>query len=84
MKINPLYFGLLLIVALLFAVYQLGESKAQLREILLIRITLGSCFDLVIDLKERVYHFRVKVFSTIFPDLMQNIFFCPGFFVDTV
>ena len=32
MKINPLYFGLLLIVALLFAVYQLGESKAQLRE----------------------------------------------------
>ena len=32
MKINPLYFALLLIVALLFSVYQLGESKAQLRE----------------------------------------------------
>jgi len=32
MKINPLYFALLLIVALLFVVYQLGESKAQLRE----------------------------------------------------
>lgn len=32
MKINPLYFALLLIVALLFVVYQLGESKSQLRE----------------------------------------------------
>ncbi len=32
MKINPLYFALLLIVALIFVVYQLGESKAQLRE----------------------------------------------------
>ena len=32
MKINPLYFGLLLIVTLIFAVYQLSESKTQLRE----------------------------------------------------
>ncbi len=32
MKINPLYFALLLITALIFAIYQLGESKAQLRE----------------------------------------------------
>ena len=32
MKINPLYFALLLIVALIFVVYQLGESKMQLRE----------------------------------------------------
>jgi hypothetical protein len=32
MKINPLYFALLLIVALLFAIYQLGSAKAQLRE----------------------------------------------------
>jgi hypothetical protein len=31
-KINPLYLGLLLVVALLFVIYQLGESKAQLRE----------------------------------------------------
>ncbi len=32
MKINPLYFGLLLIVALFFVVYQLSESKTALRE----------------------------------------------------
>ncbi len=32
MKINPLYFALLLIVALIFVIYQLGESKTQLRE----------------------------------------------------
>ncbi len=32
MKINPLYFALLLIVALIFVVYQLSESKTQLRE----------------------------------------------------
>lgn len=32
MKINPLYFGLLLIVVLLFVVYQLSESKTELRE----------------------------------------------------
>ena len=32
MKINPLYFALLLIAALLFVVYQLGGAKAQLRE----------------------------------------------------
>ena len=32
MKINPLYIGLLLIVALIFSVYQLGESKSQLHE----------------------------------------------------
>ena len=32
MKINPLYVGLLLIVALIFSVYQLGQSKAQLHE----------------------------------------------------
>jgi hypothetical protein len=32
MKINPLYFALLLIAALLFVVYQLGTAKAQLRE----------------------------------------------------
>ncbi|MBU1642847.1 hypothetical protein KKE54_05755 [bacterium] len=32
MKINPLYFALLLIVALLFAIYQLGSAKTQLRE----------------------------------------------------
>ena len=32
MKINPLYFALLLIVALVFVVYQLGASKAELRE----------------------------------------------------
>jgi len=31
-KINPLYLGLLLIVALIFSVYQLGESKSQLHE----------------------------------------------------
>lgn len=32
MKINPLYIALLLIVALLFVIYQLGGAKAQLRE----------------------------------------------------
>ncbi len=32
MKINPLYVALLLIVALLFAMYQLSESKNELRE----------------------------------------------------
>jgi len=32
MKINPLYIALLLIATLLFAIYQLSESKAQLRE----------------------------------------------------
>ena len=32
MKINPLYIGMLLVVALLFVVYQLHESKTQLRE----------------------------------------------------
>jgi len=31
-KINPLYLGLLLVSALIFVIYQLGESKAQLRE----------------------------------------------------
>lgn len=32
MKINPLYVGLLLVVALLFTAYQLSTSKQQLRE----------------------------------------------------
>jgi hypothetical protein len=32
MKINPLYFALLLIAALLFVIYQLGSAKVQLRE----------------------------------------------------
>ncbi|WP_345975709.1 hypothetical protein [Sulfurimonas sp. HSL3-7] len=32
MKINPLYIALLLIVALLFVIYQLGSAKAELRE----------------------------------------------------
>lgn len=32
MKINPLYVGLLLIVALIFSMYQLSESKTQLHE----------------------------------------------------
>ena len=32
MKINPLYLGLLLIVALIFSVYQLNQSKTQLHE----------------------------------------------------
>ncbi|MGB5964814.1 MAG: hypothetical protein WBF77_03995 [Sulfurimonadaceae bacterium] len=32
MKINPLYIALLLIVALLFVIYQLGSAKAQLHE----------------------------------------------------
>ncbi len=32
MKINPLYFALLLIAALLFVIYQLGSAKAELRE----------------------------------------------------
>ncbi len=32
MKINPLYIGMLLVVALLFVVYQLHGSKTQLRE----------------------------------------------------
>jgi hypothetical protein len=32
MKINPLYIALLLIVALLFVIYQLGSAKTELRE----------------------------------------------------
>jgi hypothetical protein len=32
MKINPLYIALLLIITLLFVIYQLGGAKAQLRE----------------------------------------------------
>ena len=32
MKINPLYLALLLVMALLFSIYQLSESKAQLHE----------------------------------------------------
>jgi len=32
MKINPLYVGLLLIMGFIFSIYQLAESKSQLRE----------------------------------------------------
>ena len=32
MKINPLYIGLLLVMALFFVIYQLDKSKNQLRE----------------------------------------------------
>ena len=32
MKINPLYIGLLLVIALFFAVYQLDQSKQQLHD----------------------------------------------------
>jgi len=32
MKINPLYFGLLLVMTLIFAIYQLDQSKTQLHE----------------------------------------------------
>jgi len=31
MKINPLYIGLLLVMALVFVIYQLDKSKSQLR-----------------------------------------------------
>lgn len=32
MRINPLYIALLLVVTLLFVIYQLGSSKTELRE----------------------------------------------------
>ena len=32
MKINPLYIALLLVIALIFVVYQLGESKQRLHD----------------------------------------------------
>jgi len=32
MKINPLYVGLLLVMALVFAIYRLNESKAELHD----------------------------------------------------
>ncbi len=32
MKINPLYIGLLLLVALIFSIYQLGQSKTELHK----------------------------------------------------